>query len=129
MGACTGIFFAGIAVGKYKPGYELEKSSVYSYEDIKECAKLAERELSSGEVKRNPVKIYYSDKWFDYAKSFIGQIDGVSKAENILVVKADYLTGKETQAQEPYSYISDWNFVFSRKDENSPWVLYTQGYA
>lgn len=125
----AGVFFAGIAVGKYKPGYELEKSSVYSYEDIKECAKLAERELCSGEVKRYPVKIYYSDKWFDYAKSFIGQIDGVSKAENILVVKADYLTGKETQAQEPYSYISDWNFVFSRKDENSPWVLYTQGYA
>lgn len=127
--AVIGAFFAGVAVGKYKPGYELEKSSVYSYEDIKECAKLAERELCSGEVKRYPVKIYYSDKWFDYAKSFISQIDGVSKAENILVVKADYLTGKETQAQEPHSYISDWSFVFSRKDENSPWVLYTQGYA
>ena len=127
--AVIGAFFAGAAVGRYKPGYELEKSSIYSDRDIEKCAKLAKTELNSGEVRRYPVKIYYSDEWLDYAESFLGQIDGVSKAENILVVKADYLTGKETQAQEPYSYISGWNFVFVRKDENSPWVLYTQGYA
>ncbi len=125
----VGVFFAGLFVGTYKPGYDLEKSTVYSDEDIQECAKLAEKDFHSGEVKRYPVKIYYSDKWLDDAKSFLNQIDGVDDVKNILVIRADYLTGKETQSLEPYSYFSGWNFVFYRKDASSPWVLYTQGYA
>lgn len=125
----VGAFFVGLYVGTYKPGYDLEKSTVYSDGDIKKCAKLAEKDFRSGEVKRYPVKFHYSDKWLDYAKSFLDQIDGVDDAKNILVIRADYLTGKETQALEPYSYYSDWNFIFYRKDANSPWVLYTQGYA
>lgn len=125
----VGAFLAGREFGRYKPGYSLEKSAVYSDEDILKCAKLAEKDFRSGEVKRYPVKIYYSDKWFDYARSYLGQIDGVDKAENILVIKADYLMGKVTQFLEPYSYFSNWNFIFYRKDANSPWVLYSQGYA
>ena len=125
----VGAFFVGLNVGKYKPGYDLEESTVYSDEDIKKCAKLAEKDFHFGEVKRYPVKIYYSDKWLDYARSYLDQIDGVDDAKNILVIKADYLTGKETQALERYSYYSDWNFIFYREDANSPWVLYDQGYA
>jgi len=125
----VGVFFAGLFVGIYKPGYDLEKSTVYSDEDIQECAKLAEKGLHSSEEKCYPVKIYYSDKWLDYAKTFLNQIDGVDDVKNILVIKADYLTGKETQVQEPYSYYSGWSFTFYRKDANSPWVLYDQGYA
>ena len=124
-----GMFFAGYKTGKFKPYYDLEKSSVYSDEDIQKCAKLVEKDFRSGEVKRYPVKIYYSDKWLDNARSFLDQIDGVDKAENILEIKADYLTGKETQSLEPYSYYSDWGFIFYRKDSSSPWVLYSQGYA
>lgn len=125
----AGMFFLGHETGKYKPGYDLEKSSVYSGEDIKECVKLVEKDFRSGEEKRYPVKIYYSDKWFNYARSYLGQIDGVDEAENILVIKADYLTGKVTQSLEPYSYFSDWSFIFYRKDSSSPWILYSQGYA
>lgn len=125
----VGAFFVGFNVGTYKPGYDLEKSTVYSDEDIQKCAKLAEKDFHSGEVKCYPVKIYYSDKWLDETKSFLNRIDGVDDAKNILVIRADYLTGKETQAQEPYSYFSGWNFVFYRKDASSPWELYTQGYA
>lgn len=121
--------FGGREFGRYKPGYSLEKSAVYSDEDILKCAKLAEKDFRSGEVKCYPVKIYYSDKWLDYAESFLDQIDGVDKVQNILVIKADYLTGKETQSQEPYSYFDGWSFIFYRKDANSPWVLYSQGYA
>lgn len=129
LALAAGAFLAGLEAGRYKPGYELEKSTVYSDEDILKCAKLAEKDFRSGEVKRYPVKIYYSDEWLDYARSFLNQIDGVDRVQNILVIKADYLTGKETQAQEPYSYFSDWSFIFYRKDANSPWALYSQGYA
>ena len=122
-------FFAGLYAGMYKPGYDLEKSTVYSDEDIKKCARLAEKDLYFSGVKCYPVKIYYSDKWLDYAKSFLNQIDGVDDVKNILVIKADYLTGKKTQTLEPYSYFSDWSLIFYRKDANSPWVLYDQGYA
>lgn len=125
----VGAFFAGLFAGTYKPGYDLEKSTVYSDEDIKKCAKLAEKDLYFSGVKCYPVKIYYSDKWLDYTKSCLNGIDGVDDLKNVLTIKADYLTGRETQAQEPYSYFYGWNFTFYRKDANSPWVLYDQGYA
>lgn len=126
----AGTFCLGYETGRYKPGYELEKSSVYSDEDILKCAKLVEKDFRCfSEVKRYPVKIYYSDKSLYFARTFLGRIDGVDKVENILIIEADYLTGKVTQAEEPYSYSTAWQFVFCRKDSNSPWELYDQGCA
>lgn len=124
-----GSFSVGLFVGTYKPGYDLEKSTVYSDEDIRKCAKLAEKNLHTGLPIRKPVKIYYSDTWLDYAKSFLDQIDGADDVKDILVIKADYLTGKNIQGLPPYSYHSDWSFIFCRENANSRWTLYTQGYA
>lgn len=125
----VGVFFVGFYVGTLEPGYNLEESTVYSDEDIQKCAKLAEKNLHTGLPIRKPVRVYYSDRWLDYAKSFLDQIDGVDDVKNILVIKADYLTGKKVQGLPPYSYHSDWSFIFYRKDANSQWKLYTQGCA
>lgn len=58
----VGAFFAGLNCGTFKPYYDLEKSSLYSEEDIKKCAKLAVRDIRRGETIRLPLKIYYSDE-------------------------------------------------------------------
>lgn len=118
-----GAFFAGLSVGTYRPGYYLEESKVYSKEDIEKCARLARKR------KAYAVRISYSDKWLDYAESFLGQIEGVDSPDNILVIKADYLTGNNPQAQEPNTLIRDWSFVFYRTDSDSQWKLYSEGYA
>ncbi len=128
-------FLVGLNFGKFnldyiKPVYSIEPGSEHTESDINECIKLAKKDMRSGDTVFHPVRFYYNgNENPEIEKSFLNQIEGVTDSKDIIVIIVDYVTDGKTQALEPYSYYSGWNFVFYKSKDTGDWTLYTQGYA
>ena len=111
------------------PGWVTDKTEIiigesekFRREEIEQAIEVVKKE-ENGIYDATLLSVRYDE---NRAELFVGNY---MNSQNIIVLLSDFKTYRGHVLQESYAEYTDYKWVLNRRDENSEWVLYEEGYG